>query len=587
MPRLMCLLGFLLGLGLPLAVSANDAQLNQLLDRYWEDFLKIDPIQATYVGDSRYHHLLPNPLDPEHRQRQRVFYRESLEALRPLEGSDLSREGQLSLELLKWECDTKLKQLDFDTHLLPLNQFNSFHLTIGQFASGQGAQPFKTVNDYERWLQRLDRFLPWCFGAQQAMREGIRKGITLPKSLTRKVIPQIEGLSKGPIHEHLFYQPVHRLPDSVSPDEKRRLTHVYSEIVERRVIPAFQSLLQFLRDEYLPACRDNSGILALPQGREFYRHQIKIYTTTELNPDEIFELGHREIRRLTDEMEKVQTQLNFPGNLRAFFAHVRTSPQLTPFSDPRQVIGHFNRIHQRMRPQVERLFRLRPKTAFEVRRTEAFREASSSAEYQPGSLDGTRPGIFYVPIPSVRDYNIVSDEDLFLHEAIPGHHYQISLQQENTKLPAFRRPLWYSAYGEGWALYCESLGKELGLYQDPYQYFGMLSAEMHRAIRLVVDVGLHQKGWTREQAIQFSLDHEAEPESSIVSEIERYMAWPGQALSYKIGQLKILELRKLAETRLGSRFEIKDFHDKILESGCLPLTILEKKIRTWIDGLNQ
>src|SRR5690606_20469566 len=214
---------------------------------------------------------------------------------------------------------------------------------------------------------------------------------------------------------------------------------------------------------------------------------------------------------------------------------------------PEEVIAHFNSIHETMKPSLAKLFDKVPKTPFEVRRTEAFREASASAEYNPGSLDGTRPGVFYVPIPNAKEYNILSDEDLFLHEAIPGHHYQISLQQENTDLPEFRKTLWYSAYGEGWAMYTESLGKELGLYTDPYQYFGMLSAEMHRAIRLVVDAGIHTKGWTREQAIQYSLDHEAEPESSVIAEIERYMAIPGQALSYKIGQLKIMALRKKAE----------------------------------------
>jgi len=235
-----------------------------------------------------------------------------------------------------------------------------------------------------------------------------------------------------------------------------------------------------------------------------------------------------------------------------------------------------------MLPQVNKLFDLQPKTPFEVRRTESFREASASAEYNPGSLDGTRPGIFYVPIPDVEKYNLFSDEDLFLHEAIPGHHFQISLQQENQDLPSFRKDLWYSAYGEGWALYTESLGKELGLYEDPYQYFGMLGAEMHRAIRLVVDTGLHSKGWSREKAIQYSLDNEAESEASITSEIERYMANPGQALSYKIGQLKIRELRKRAETTLGAAFDIKTFHKIVLESGCIPLEYLEEKIDSWI-----
>ncbi len=270
--------------------------------------------------------------------------------------------------------------------------------------------------------------------------------------------------------------------------------------------------------------------------------------------------------RIGQEMEKVKSQVGYEGDLKSFFDHVRNKKELMPFSDPQEVINNFYAIQEKMLPQVNKLFDLQPKTAFEVRRTEAFREASASAEYNPGSLDGTRPGIFYVPIPDVNKYNLFSDEDLFLHEAIPGHHFQISLQQENTALPSFRKDLWYSAYGEGWALYTESLGEELGLYQDPYQYFGMLGAEMHRAIRLVVDTGLHAKGWTREQAIQYSLDNEAESEASITSEIERYMANPGQALSYKIGQLRIRELRKKAETELGVAFDIKVFHRKVLES---------------------
>ena len=255
-----------------------------------------------------------------------------------------------------------------------------------------------------------------------------------------------------------------------------------------------------------------------------------------------------------------------------------------PFSEPQEVIDNFNAIYERMKPQLSRLFNKVPKTAFEVRRTEAFREASASAEYNPGSQDGSRPGIFYVPIPSVTEYNVFSDEDLFLHEAIPGHHYQTSLTQENTELPAFRRNLWYSAYGEGWALYSESLGKELGLYEDPYQYFGMLSAEMHRAIRLVVDTGIHSKGWSRERAIQYSLENEAESEASIVAEIERYMAIPGQALSYKVGQLKIRELRARAERELDDDFEVKAFHDLVLEGGCLPLAVLETRVDAWIDS---
>jgi uncharacterized protein (DUF885 family) len=281
-------------------------------------------------------------------------------------------------------------------------------------------------------------------------------------------------------------------------------------------------------------------------------------------------------------MEKVKQQVGFDGELKAFFDYVRTNKALMLYSTPEEVIANFNAIHDKMKPQLNKLFSNKPKASFIVKQTEKFREATASAQYNPGSSDGTRPGVFYVPIIDATAYNVFSDEALFLHEAIPGHHYQISLTQENTDLPEFRKSLWYSAYGEGWALYTESLGKELGLYTDPYQYFGMLGMEMHRAIRLVVDTGLHAKGWSREKAIQYSLDNEAQSEASITSEIERYMANPGQALSYKIGQLKIRELRANAEQQLGDAFDIREFHNQVLETGCIPLALLENKINDWI-----
>ena len=571
----------------PWVTTAQDSTGNDsfasMLREYWEDYLELHPVQATFAGDHRFNDRLPNPLSIEHRNQLKRFYQRYQSSAKSFNRNSLSGEERLSLDLLNWECDVHLKQLSFPTQRLPINQFESFHLTIGQLASGSSAQPFDTVKDYENWLQRLEQFHAWCQSALEEMKTGIRLGYVLPKALVKKLIPQFAALAKGPATKHLFYEPFRQFPETISKQAQEKLARSYEHLLDETLIPTFETLSTFLADEYLPAGRTTSGISAIPNGRGYYRHQIKIYTTTDLTPDEIFKIGEEEVDRLSSEMEKIKSQLQFSGSLKEFFDHVRSVPKLTPFKDPQQVIDNFNFIHQTMKPYVARLFRLTPKTAFEVRRTEAFREASSSAEYQPGSLDGTRPGIFYVPIPKVEDYNIFSDEDLFLHEAIPGHHYQISLQQENASLPQFRRPLWYSSYGEGWALYCESLGKELGLYKDPYQYFGMLSAEMHRAIRLVVDVGIHDRDWSREKAIQYSLDHEAEPEASIISEIERYMAWPGQALSYKIGQRKIIELRNNAEQRLGKAFDIRTFHDKVLESGCLPLTVLEKKIAAWIN----
>lgn len=305
-------------------------------------------------------------------------------------------------------------------------------------------------------------------------------------------------------------------------------------------------------------------------------------TSTSFSADSIFNLGKSEVARIRTKMEMVKKQVGFKGSLLEFFNHVRTNKDLMPYTDPQQVLSNFDTIQKRMAPQLAKMFDKKPKTPFVVKRTEAFREKSASAEYNPGNPDGSRPGVFYVPIPDATSYNVFSNEALFLHEAIPGHHYQIMLATENDSIPAFRKFTYSGAYVEGWGLYAESLGKELGLYDDPYQYFGMLSAEMHRAIRLVVDTGIHSKGWTREEAIAYSLENEAESEARVIAEIERYMVMPAQALSYKIGQLTILNLRKEAEKALGNEFDIKAFHNIILDSGDMPLAVLEQRVRTWI-----
>lgn len=565
-------------------VTTDNKELSETLQHYYEERMKLFPMEATMAGDSLYNNILPNTLTDEYSEKVKSFFTKYKESLSKFKEDDLSENDKLSIALLKWECDINLEQLDFKENLMPLNQFTSLPLTIGQFASGSSAQPFKTVKDYNNWLQRLDAFNDWLITAEQRMKEGVSRGYVLPKSLTVKLIPQLKDLAETDLKNHLFYSPVKAFPESFTDAEKKDLTDKFTKILSNKLIPSFKNLYNYTNTDYLAASRATSGISAIPDGDKYYKHLIKRYTTTNMTADEIHQLGLKEVARLSAEMEKVKTQVGFKGPLKDFFNYVRNKKELMPFTDPQQVIDNFNAIHEKMKPNLEKLFDLKPKTPFEVKRTEAFREASASAEYNQGSLDGTRPGIFYVPIPDVKKYNVYADEDLFLHEAIPGHHYQVSLQQENTNLPAFRKTIWFNAYGEGWALYTESLGKELGLYTDPYQYFGMLSAEMHRAIRLVVDTGLHTKGWTREQAIKYSMENEAEPEESIIAEIERYMAIPGQALSYKIGQLKILELRAKAEKELGSKFSIKEFHNQVLDAGCLPLTVLEDKINNWIKS---
>ena len=561
----------------------NSIEINKLFENYYQETLKLYPLNATSQGDDRYNDFLPNDLTNDFRDEEKTLYTNYKNYLSDFDNNLLNTEDLLSKKVLIWECDRNLERLNFNEYFTPINQMWTLQLNMGQYAAGLSAQPFKTTDDYNNWLSRIDDYIIWLNTAELRMREGIENGQVLPKSLTKKVIPQLKTILNTDLNVNLFYSPIRQFPNYFTDDEKSILIKDYSNMVLNKIIPAYKKLYDFMKNEYLNNGRDSSGIDALDNGSNYYDYSIKLYTTTNMSADEIHNVGLNEVARISSEMELIKNKVGFKGDLKSFFNHVRELDELIPFNSPDQVINNFNEIHKKMMPQVNSLFGLQPKTLFEVRRTESFREASASAEYNSGSLDGTRPGIFYVPIPNIDEYNFFSDEDLFLHEAIPGHHFQISLQQENELLPSFRKTLWYSAYGEGWALYSESLGKELGLYEDPYQYFGMLSAEMHRSIRLVVDTGIHTKGWSREKAIQYSLDNEAESEAGIISEIERYMANPGQALSYKIGQLKIRQLRSKAEINLGDKFDIKMFHKKILESGCIPLKLLEEKIDKWIE----
>ena len=557
---------------------------SSLTKNYFDDKNAMSPLDATQSGQNQYNDQLQFEMTDSYRKSQEAFFNKYQSALQNITVEDLSEEEKNSYEIIKWEVEIGKDLLKQPTNLLPVHQFWGTHLTMGQFAGGTGAQPFKTEKDYTNFLKRMDKYAVWIDSAMVYMKKGLDKGVVLPKSLTVKLIPQFAEMATPNIEDNLFYSAIKLMPASFPDSIKEDLTAKYTATINDKLIPQYKKMADFLNKEYLPASRTTSGIGSLPFGKELYATYVKQWTTTEMTPEQIHELGLKEVARLTAEMEKVKTQVGFKGTLIEFFEEVRNKKELKPFTKPEEVIANFQSIYTRIKPNVDKLFALQPQTKFEIRRTEGFREQTASAEYNQGTADGTRPGIFYVPIPDVANYNMYGDEDLFLHEAIPGHHFQISLQQENESLPDFRKFNWFGAYGEGWALYTESLGKELGLYQDPYQYFGMLGNEMHRAVRLVVDTGLHSKGWTREQAIKYSLANEAESEASIIPEIERYMAIPGQALSYKIGQLKIMELRKKAETKMGAKFDIKKFHEKVLESGVMPLALLEKKINAWIEN---
>lgn len=560
----------------------KSADFKTITENYFNDKNELNPLDATLNGQEKYNDQLQFEMTDSYRKKQNDFFLNYEKQLAEVDKEKLSEEEKNSFDIIIWEIEVGKQLLQQNANLTPIHQFWGTHLTMAQMAGGESAQPFKTEKDYKNFIKRMNLYSVWLDSAMVYMKKGIKEGVVLPKILTEKVIPQFEEMITPKIEDNLFYTTIKTLPKSFSEAQKTEITKEYTSIINEKLMPKYKLMAEFLKSEYLPASRSTSGIGTIPGGKELYKTYVKQWTTTNMTPEEIHTLGLSEVKRLNSEMEKVKTQVGFKGTLKEFFNYVRSKPELKPFKKPEEVIANFERIHQIIKPNVDKLFSLQPKTPFQIKRTEAFREKTASAEYVQGAADGSRPGTFYVPIPDVKNYNYYADEDLFLHEAIPGHHFQISLQQENNELPDFRKFNWFGAYGEGWALYTESLGKELGLYNDPYQYFGMLGSEMHRAIRLVVDTGLHNKGWTREQAIQYSLDNEAESEASIIAEIERYMAIPGQALSYKVGQLKIMELRKKAEKELGPKFDIKVFHQKVLESGVMPLALLENKIDNWI-----
>ncbi len=566
---------------------ANDL-LTQLFNDYHEQYLILFPLEATMFGDMRYNNLMPIDISPDFVEKKKAFYEKTLKRLAEIDATRANDTLRLAAEILSYEMKMRLEGLTFRNERIPCNQFEGLPLTFGQLGSGAGNHPFKTVKDYDDWLQRMDAFLIWMNVAVEQFQQGINDDYVLPARLVEKMIEQCNDptIMSEKVEESLFYDPIDTFPKTFSDDEKNRLTAAFSKAIESRIQPGYRALGNFLKETYLPKARSTSGIGALKDGKKQYDYWVRYWTTTDMPPDEIFALGEKEVARIRLEMEKVRTQLGFQGDLKAFFQHIRTDKSFMPFETPEQILAAFRSIQGKLEPNVDKMFMNRPKTPFEIRRTEAFREKTASAEYMPGSEDGTRPGVFYVPIPDAKTFNVTSGmESLFLHEAIPGHHYQISLQQENQQLPKFARFVWYGAYGEGWALYCESLGKELGLYTDPKQYMGALSDEMHRAIRLVVDVGMHWKGWTREQALEFMMANEPIAEEGAIAEIERYMANPGQALSYKIGSLTIRKWRTKYEQELKEKFRLPEFHHVLLKDGGMPLSILEKRLERWAQSV--
>lgn len=567
----------------------NNKDLAAFFENYYNERMSMFPLEATANGEKGFNDQLQVEFTDEYVAKLQAFFNRYLSALEKFDRENLNENDKTSYDVFKHEMTTNLEGLKYHfTTYIPFQQFWGLPLTMGQLGSGDGNQPFKTVEDYDNWIKRATVFNTWADSAIVYFRRGIASGIVLPEKLVVKMIPQMEAMLTKDVTQSVFYGPVTKMPADFAAGDKQRLTEAYKTLISTQLIPAYQKLAVFLKNEYLPKAVKTSGVSALPGGNEYYGYISKYWTTTNKTPDEIYNTGLEEVKRIRGLMDSVKTSVGFNGSLDSFFIYLRNDKKFMPYTNAEQVLDAYRAIQTKIEPHLKDMFSKTPRTKFEIRQTEAFRAASASAEYNPGAPDGSRPGIFYVPIVDATKFNVTSGmENLFLHEAIPGHHYQISLQNEDTTLPKFRRFLWYGAYGEGWALYTESLGQELGLYTDPYQYMGALGDEIHRAIRLVVDVGLHTKNMTREEAIKYMMSNEAISEDGATAEIERYMAIPGQALSYKIGALKIQELRNKYTKQLGAKFSLAAFHDEFLSYGCVPLDVLEKRMDAWADRISK
>jgi uncharacterized protein (DUF885 family) len=567
------------------AAPAADAgpALHAMFERYFEDTLRLNPLLATYIGDHRYDDRLPNSIGPQFRAEAQALNARYLAEARAVDVAQLSPADRISHAIFVHERERARDAERFPSYMLPLNQAGSLLTTMAALGSGTNAQPFAKTEDYDNWLKRLGGMVVWMDQAIVNMREGAARGVVQPRPVMEKVLVQLEAMVVERPEDSLFFAPVRTFPDGVALADRERLTAAYTAAIRDEVVPAFRRLRDFVRDEYLPKTRSTVAWSALPDGEAWYALHVQDHTTTTLTPEEIHQVGLGEVGRILGEMDQVRRTVGFEGDLEAFFTHLETDPQFY-FTKGEDLLAGYRELKVRIDAALPKLFSVFPKADYELREVEAFRaQSAAGASYQQPSADGSRPGIFYVNTYNLKAQPKFGMETLSLHEASPGHHFQVSIQQELENLPKFRRFGGdYTAFVEGWALYAEYLGKELGMFTDPYQWFGRLNDEQLRAMRLVVDTGLHAKGWSREQAIRYMLENSTMAESDVVSEVERYIVWPGQALGYKVGDLRIQALRRKAEEALGPKFDLRDFHREVLGDGAVPMDVLESKVDRWI-----
>ena len=546
-------------------------QLADLVREYSREMTPYQPFTASEMGLRQYDRVLANNIGEEYRTGLAGLCSRYLASVRRVDTATLTEHERVTRDIFEFNVETCVQRLRQPWHLIPVDQVGrSLPSEFAVIGAGKGSHPFKTRQNYEDFLGRVDGFVIWMDTAIVNMRAGMASGVTQPRDVMIKVVPQLDAQIVTDPRTSVFYEPIRNFPKDFDAPTRRALTDKYVQAIQQQIVPAYRRLRTFVQDEYLPRCRSTVGISALPGGEAMYAFSVRTGTTTDLGPDEIFALGQREVTRISREIARLDAEIAAGGDA-----------PLPRYANVDQLLRAYGEFRRTVEDKLPSLFARFPKAAFEIRPIETFRERSMPSSYVPASPDGSRPGIFYLNAAAVREGRPASvSRNLFLHEAVPGHHLQMALQRENTGLPSFRRFAWYNAFGEGWALYAESLGVELGLYANRRDRVNMLSAELFRAKRLVVDVGLHTKGWTRERAITYL----GGPPDDAEREAERYMAWPGQALGYKIGQLKILELRRKAEAALGASFDLKAFHDAVLEEGGMPLSVLEARMDRWITA---
>jgi len=579
---------WILAVGLVLVISLRAdnqnldqrrSQFKQLLADQWEYNLRENPELATSIGDYRYNDRWSD-LSLAHVAGHRHHLDDWLAKFEAVDSSGFAEQEQLSEQLMVRDLKEEIEGIDLKTYLMPIDQFNGVHLGTAQFVA---VMPFDTTKHYEDYLSRL-RKLPTLFDqVVEVLKQGARDNLMPPQFLLEKTVSQCRNIAKPAGEQNAFGQPVTQFPKSVSPADRKRLHDAILAAIDNEVRPAYTKLADFLATEYAPKGRTEPGVWALPGGDALYRYDIRDLTTTNMDPAQIHELGLKEVERIEREQLAIAKKLGF-SDLKSFRTHVKTDPKVFATS-PEEIVTRYRGYIDQMRPELPKLFGLLPKAPLEVREMQAFRaKEAAAADYQPGTPDGSRPGIVWINTSDYAHRSLLTAESTSYHEGIPGHHMQISVAQTLPELPPFRQHAFFSAYIEGWALYAERLGKDIGFYQDPYSDYGRLSDEMLRAIRLVVDTGVHYKHWTRQQMVDYFHEHSSDDEPDIQAEVDRYIAWPAQALGYKLGQLEILKLRASAENQLGNHYDIRKFHDEVLDGGALPLDVLDQRVTGWIEA---